>query len=612
VLALARFVAGLPPHYRQLAMPDSRLRADLAALGVTADLVAAYTLVTELVFAAGFLAVAAVLVWRRSDDWLALFVALMLVTIGTSLVPTPSAMEGVVQGLHPALPPLFRLLTSFGWVAVVPLLCLFPDGRFVPPWTRLLTLVWTPLAVATNLFAGSSLDPTTWPPAIGGSILVGAWGGSIGAQLYRYRRISDRLQRQQTKWVVLGFATAAAVGLGTLLPPAVFTALREAGPPGLLYTLARQAVVRAVALAVPVSLGFSVLRYRLWEVDLVVNRTLVYGALTACVVGAYALVVGGLGAAFQTTGNPAISLVATGLIAVFFQPLRARVQRVVDRLLRGEREDPGQVISRLGRRLEETQADLQRSREQVVVAREEERRRLRRDLHDGLGPTLASVTMKAEAARDLLRADPGRAETLLNDVTGQAQRAVADIRRLVYALRPPALDELGLLSALHEQAAHFRHTSVRIRVDAPDRLPALPAAVEVAAYRIVQEALTNVVRHADARTCVIRLALDGALRLEICDDGRGLVDLHRVGVGITSMRERAAELGGACVVEPAPGGGTRVVAELPLALPPQHRNHREGQDLGNHQEHREHRHAGPRGTDTDGGAGHGADEHPHR
>ena len=213
--------------------------------------------------------------------------------------------------------------------------------------------------------------------------------------------------------------------------------------------------------------------------------------------------------------------------------------------------------------------DLQQAREGLVAAREEERRRLRRDLHDGLGPRLASLTLKLESLRDRLAHDPV-GDAMVADLTRRTQDAVADIRRLVYALRPPALDDLGLVSALREATAQYGYEGdgeLRITIQAPDELPPLPAAVEVAAYRIAQEALTNVVRHAGARRCAVRLARDvaaGTLCIEIEDDGRGLGPNHRSGVGLSSMRERAEELGGTFAIEPIPGGGTRVRAQLPL------------------------------------------------
>lgn len=224
-----------------------------------------------------------------------------------------------------------------------------------------------------------------------------------------------------------------------------------------------------------------------------------------------------------------------------------------------------EAFNGMAERLRRFTEDLQHSRGRLITAREEERRRLRRDLHDGLGPMLGSLSLKLDVACDLLAADPAAARALLRDLKAQTQTAIADIRQLVYALRPPALDDLGLVAALRVEADRYESGSLRITVAAPDRLPPLPAAVEVAAYRIAQEALTNVVRHAGARACTIRLAVDtGALQLEVVDDGRGFPANVRTGVGLTSMRERALELGGACVVAQRAEGGTYVRASLPL------------------------------------------------
>jgi signal transduction histidine kinase len=209
-------------------------------------------------------------------------------------------------------------------------------------------------------------------------------------------------------------------------------------------------------------------------------------------------------------------------------------------------------------------ADLQHSRERLVTAREEERRRLRRDLHDGLGPKLAGQTLKLEAALDSLDGEIETARALLKETLAESQTVIAEIRRLVYDLRPPALDQLGLLSAVREQAAQYQLKGLQITVCVPETLPALPAAVEVAAYRIIQEALTNVARHAQARTCTVSLVLGKDLEIEICDDGRGFPSGARAGVGLSSMRERAEEIGGSWVIEARERGGTRVTAKLPI------------------------------------------------
>lgn len=384
----------------------------------------------------------------------------------------------------------------------------------------------------------------------------------------------------------------------------------------------------------------------------------------------YILTVGGLGLLFQTSGNFVISLLATALIAIAFQPVRERLQRGVNRFMFGQRDDPYAVLSHLSQQLQttavptetltsivetiaatlklpyaaielvdqETQigqaavgeplgetielplryqketvgrllvsprapgekftakeqqllADiaaqtgpvasatrltlaLQRSRERLVLAREEERRRIRRDLHDGLGPTMASQTLKMDTVLDLLAADDVQtAGQHVKQLKSQTQQMVADIRRLVYELRPPALDELGLLEALRAHVAQMSGTNGRLRISieaSPEPLPTLPAAIEVAAYRIALEGVTNVIRHAQARDCRVRFVVSedeplSSLVLTVTDDGLGLPAKFQSGVGLTSMRERAEELGGRCALVSNDQGGTQVTAVLPFS-----------------------------------------------
>jgi signal transduction histidine kinase len=213
--------------------------------------------------------------------------------------------------------------------------------------------------------------------------------------------------------------------------------------------------------------------------------------------------------------------------------------------------------------------DLQRSREGLVSAREEERRRLRRDLHDGLGPALAGVALGLDAASRLVHDQPDAAAALTRELKDEVQASLADVRRLVEGLRPPALDQLGLVGAVRQQAARLteRDPGLEVAVE-PGVLPALPAAVEVAAYRISTEALTNVARHAGARHCRVSIGVDdrGFLVVEVEDDGVGLAGQRRAGVGISAMRERAMELGGFCETVPATTGGTLVLARIPVAV----------------------------------------------
>jgi len=387
--------------------------------------------------------------------------------------------------------------------------------------------------------------------------------------------------------------------------------------------------------------------------------------------------VGAMGAFFHAQGNWLIAFLATGLVALLFQPLREWLQRGVNRLLYGHRDEPFEVLARLGQRVEDTfapervlptmvetiaetlklpyvaiavqqgkelqitesygmpatmpqsyplayqgepigqllvgrrapdeaftpgeerlleniarqagtavhalqlTADLQRARQQIVTSREEERRRLRRDLHDGLGPTLAAQILKIGSARALLAERPVMADKLLAEMETDIEGTLAEVRRIVYDLRPAELDQRGLAGALHAYAEAVErgelgdtHPNLTVRVKIPEALPPLPAAVEVAAYHIAREALTNVVRHAQAQHCTLRLAVegdeDGRLHLSIQDDGLGLPGGERrevgvpTGVGLTSMRERAAELGGTCAIQSEPGVGTRITAVLPL------------------------------------------------
>jgi signal transduction histidine kinase len=212
--------------------------------------------------------------------------------------------------------------------------------------------------------------------------------------------------------------------------------------------------------------------------------------------------------------------------------------------------------------------ELQASRERLVAAREEERRRLRRDLHDGLGPTLTGVAFTADAAANLVSVDPARASSLLGDLRRDTRTAIADVRRLVDDLRPPALDELGLVGALRQRADQLSWradgASVSVSVSA-EGLPALPAALEVAAYRIATEALTNVVRHSRATVAVLAVRCGTELEIEVTDDGSPN-GAWIPGVGLQAMRERAAELGGTFEAGPSTAGGC-VRASFPLVRP---------------------------------------------
>jgi two-component system NarL family sensor kinase len=227
-------------------------------------------------------------------------------------------------------------------------------------------------------------------------------------------------------------------------------------------------------------------------------------------------------------------------------------------------ESLARQVSVAARAVALTQA-LQASRERLVATLEEERRRLRRDLHDGLGPTLAGLALGIDTVRrGLPDGSAGGTEDLLVALREEAERAVADIRRIAYNLRPPVLDEMGLVGAIREHATRLGGTTVAV----PAPLPPLPAAVEVAAYRIAVEAMTNASRHAPGAAIEVSLSVNGRLELRVADAGTGLPPGFRAGVGLRSMRERAAELGGECVLDPRDPHGTVVRASLPLEAVP--------------------------------------------
>lgn len=662
VFAMALFLAYIP--FNPAAVRDDWLVQNsalavsrFAYFGTFAD----YVLTLRYFAAAISFGVSALIVWRKSDDAVALLVALGLLMLPIAFFA--GGAGNIIYARYGApwhiwLPRLRDVLAFVAVHYLVILFFIFPTGRFAPQWMK--WAAWCGAVMLPLLTFGLFQEWVAWEVW---SLAFLVWFGlAVGSQLYRFLRVSSSIERQQTKWFV------AAVALLILwVPVSIF------GLPGLpeaegnLLDLHLQILL---LMAIPLGVGIGVLRRGLWGADPIINRTLVYGTLTLSIILLYVLIVGGLSALFQSSGSLLFSALVTGAVAFFFQPLRQRLQRGVNRLMYGERDDPATALARLGQRLEtaltpetvlpsivetvaqtlkvpyaeieltadhgrqtavthpstinrpssvvsfpltfqmETlghllvaprasgeafsaadrrlleqiaqqaapavhayrlTADLQRSRERIVTAREEERRRLRRDLHDGLGPTLASQALKLEAALEAVELNPTAARAQLGELKAQTQALVSDVRRLVYDLRPSVLDELGLVSALREHARRVvpPGSGLRVSVSAPETLPPLSAAVEVAAYRIALEALTNVIKHAQAHACVIELSIvewraQKFLTLEIVDDGVGLPTLHQSGVGFASMRERAEELGGTCLINPRQPNGVQVLAHLPI------------------------------------------------
>ncbi len=594
--------------------------------------------VSNLVIGLGFAFCGALIAWhkpRHPVGW--------MYAIGGICQLVTAACAPAAQALHDGGAPRVAVqlaVTVFAWAwpihigLVLPLsLYLLPDGRLPSPrWRPVLFVVayTAPLFILEIGTSNAQLDglpngfwtlPQHGAWAILWSVSELRWLVSmllgLVALLVRYRRGGEAVRRQ-----LLWLLGAAGVILAAVLPWSLI-----AGTP--------IAVLFAIPL-LPAAITVAILRHGLLDIRLVLARGLSYGLLSGLVLAGYAVLV------------LALSGVASALVVSLLAfPLRARLQRSVERLLYGER-DPLRVASRVGERLTDlagsldevrtamrlpwvavsvgsetvaaagtapghsvrrplgdgaelviglrrgelvlapadervfdllagplavavhatlTSRALQLSRERLVAAREEERLRLRRDLHDGLGPLLTGVALAADAAANLQLAAPDQAATLLRGVRTDTRTAIAEVRRAVDDLRPPALDELGLTAALEIRAAQTVRRAdgqpLQVTVEAVT-LGQLPAAIEVAAYRIATEALNNVVRHSTATSVLLHLRLDDDLIVEILDDGAlATHGAWRPGVGITGMRERAAELGGSCDIGPASHGGA-VRACLPL------------------------------------------------
>ncbi|HRQ42229.1 MAG TPA: histidine kinase [Chloroflexota bacterium] len=588
----------------------------------------------------------ALLMWRKPGDRVACLFAFATVALGASNARGINALAS----LYPGLQLVEQSIQFIQNAALVPLYSLFPDGRWVPPWSK-----WVAIAIVigslTNFLPGFTLPPGLEVALVGGTFLF-----VLSVQLYRFWKVSTWTQRQQTKWVVFSLFF---LSLPALLIPVwlvwIPSILRLGTPPNILLNVYGFCAL----LFNQIAFFIAIMHYRLFDIEILINRTLVYSLLTACVVGIYAAIVGGLGALFQSQRSLPLSLLATGLIAVLFQPLRERLQRAINRLMYGERDEPYRVLTRLGQRLEaaiepaaalpltvetiahalklpyvtiklkqadtleivaaygavknETTAfplvyagetigelsaaqrapnelltpadqqllrdlarqisvtahavllssDLEQARRRIVAAREEARRRLGSDLHDGVGHQLAGLVRQVETAVSLLDQDPTTARQMLTAVTQHLNTAISQVRHLSHQLHPPELELLGLAGALRERA--LTHPTLTIRLDAPESLSPLPPAVETAAYYIALEALTNVEKHTGGRSCRLRLALvGGVLEMEIADDGPGLTAGRANGLGLLSMQARAAEVGGSCRLEPGTLGGTQVIVCLPV------------------------------------------------
>jgi signal transduction histidine kinase len=487
---------------------------------------------------------------------------------------------------------------------------------------------------------------------------------SVASLIIRYRR-ADEAQRQQIKWFVFGVAILAAYFVidGILIALGV-------GPGRIVETVAS-----AVAfLALPLGAGIGMLRYRLYDIDLVINRTVLYGVLAVFISGVYVAIVVGVGALVGSRGNLFLSIVATAIVALAFQPVRQWARHVANRLVYGKRATPYEVLSefsehlgdaystdavlprmagmigeatgaeraavwvRVGDEFRETAGwpeergamrslraegdelpefpdgerafavrhqgellgtlsvstsrreslnptqqkliedlagqaglilrnvrlieELRASRQRLVTAQDEERRRLERNIHDGAQQQLVALAVKVRLARTLAAKDAERAQSLLEELQGETQEALENLRDLARGIYPPLLADQGLASALQAQA---RKVPFPVRVES-NGIGRYSAETEATAYFCVLEALQNATKYAEASSATIRLGReDGHLLFSVADDGRGFdPEMTSPGSGLQNMTDRVEALGGSLAVESTPGHGTTVTGRIPV------------------------------------------------
>lgn len=637
--------AGSDCHYQAVTAGEAEV---LAGWGLSIPVYALYMLGISILPVALFSVLAVVILLQLYPQRGGFLFAIMLLVIPVVAITS----FNVVAAAWPRWATHIQMLVVLGHFLLMSFFLVFPRARFEPQASVILPFISAFIGV-TTAFGFIELPALRALPIY--TLLLVLVAGVI---IHRYRRLFNETERLQTKWVILGLLVFFAG-----VP--IWTYIFEISTPAteresLLLVLGGWTLLMLITLFLPATIFIAIFRHNLWDIDLILNRTLVYGILTAGIIAFYTLIVGGVGALLHNRSNFLLSLVATGVIALLFQPVRERLQRTINRMIYGDRDDPYTVLSRLSKSLQETAARdqilskitsnitqtlklpfaaievettegnfrpvategrrpatvnewplcyqgqvigrlvvgtrspsdsftaqerqlltdiasqagaaaytvqlitaLQKSRERLVLTREEERRRIRRDLHDELGPSLASQTFQFDSVLELLDTDPQAAVDLLTTLKAQNQALVGDVRRIVYELRPPTLDELGLVAALNAHFGQIASPTITLTA-APDPLSGLPAAIEVAAYRIILEAVNNVIRHAQANHCIVSLAkADDQLALTIEDDGVGIPSGNPAGIGLLSMRERAEEVGGTFRFDTS-AGCVRVRATLPL------------------------------------------------
>jgi signal transduction histidine kinase len=629
--------------------------------------------------------VGALVTWRRPANrigWL-----LMAIAFSAIFLDLPKLYAGVAVYVHPGLPGADWLywLSQIAWMFLFAQLLVllplwFPDGRLLSRrWSIVIGLAAIPLI----LVIAGSLDPSATAPlrnpvgvqamagmnnALNGApfavLLLGTYGVGVSSLVVRYRRGGEQ-ERQQLKWLLVGVVLLLAALLMSFFVPALQNA----------------PLIPFAAATLPVAIGIGVLRYRLYDIDLIINKALVYGGLAAVITGVYVLLVVGIGAMIGSNQRFLLSLVATAVIALAFQPLRQRAQQLANRLVYGRRATPYEALSQFSEQLSETYShedilermarilgegtgaeraevwvraghrlvlassspkaaeaptalvmqngtlpnmprdtvvpvshagellgalavnkkrgetmnsveqklvtdlagqaglvlknvglnqellarldDLRASRQRLVTAQDEERRRLERDLHDGAQQHLVALKIKLGLAEAVAQPE-SRVRALITQLKQDADAALDTMRDLARGIYPPLLASDGLEAALRGQ---IRRITVPIELEV-DNVPRQPREAEAAVYFCSLEALQNVAKYAQAQRVRLRLwREEGNLAFRVQDDGRGFDPVAvPQGSGIQNMRDRVEALGGSLGVRSVPGQGTTIEGRIPVGL----------------------------------------------
>ena len=631
---------------------------------------------TQYFVASFYLVVALFIFWKKPNSWVVVVVSLVFLSYGTTEVIDFGLFEEPTYSFR------FWILNSlqaFGeWLSLI-VFFIFPNGRFEPRWTRqfsvaygLLVVIWLVNPdLPLNVVHGFTFNKT---PILSTLFATLIHSTSLYALYYRYSTTSDSSIRRQMKWIVYGLTIAFGATFLRYLILAIFgtegVILFDDPLTNWLLKWNVQQIQRMLLIIVPITFGIAILRDSLWNIDIIINRTLLYVGLSASVITVYIIVVGALSTFFQSRfNNLLVSLIGTGCIAILFTPLKNTLDKYINRFLYGDRDNPYVVLSKLARQLGDNQEplaaflqvvnsigqslklpyvainlgkmrrnhhsgnldsevvaeygsrtnqfhsfpleyqgeilghllvsprdenqsfiqsetkllndlalqtgmvahnyqlmrDLIQARERLVLTREEEKKRMRHDLHDSLGPQLAILYTNLTAIKRHHNQLDSNIIDLINDALLHTQHAKEEVRVLVNDLRPPNLDELGLVKLIDAFLQDFGNSGIVFHFEYSKPFPALQAAAEVAIWRIIQESVNNVVKHAQATKCHIQLNTYKNIHLSICDNGKGMVAKSKDdGVGLSSIRDRAEELGGTFSIETSTKGGVCLHIYLPL------------------------------------------------